>query len=174
MTDQPLTRVDSVLFIENNTYTLVDEAHPQDRFPDPLTTGVIAVADDGKTGAAAITCGTHIGDVRLAIETWDSVPPLAAALWEDVAEASLRWAGGRMVVWGADDDEEEGAEVSVYDHAPAGSYRIRIHVRGRDDGEDRNDIDPPEEHLLQIWPAPPGPEAALKSTDATGGLWRSR
>ncbi|MDO0939186.1 hypothetical protein QQY66_48630 [Streptomyces sp. DG2A-72] len=101
----------------------------------------MAVTEEGAT-AASVTCGTHIGDVRITAETWSVSPPVDDASWDNVAEASLPWSGDAMTLWGSDTDAGEGDE--------------------------------PEEHLLQVWPAEPGPYRVLKTTDRTGDYWRSR
>ncbi|GHA67469.1 hypothetical protein GCM10010372_78780 [Streptomyces tauricus] len=167
----PLTRVQKTLFIQDNTYALVNPAAPPERFTDPVETGVVAITHRGGI-AASVTCGTHIGDIRITTETWPTTPLIADEPWEDIAEISLPWPGGRMVLWSSDDDEPD--EITLYEHAEPGSYRIRAHVRGRDLGEDRTEDDTPEEHLLQIWPAKPDQPNTLKTTDRTGAYWRSQ
>ncbi|MER7569276.1 hypothetical protein ABTZ93_41265 [Streptomyces sp. NPDC097941] len=167
----PLTRARAVLFVEDNTYAIVNPESPPDRFTDPVETGVLAVTDAGGA-AASVTCGTHIGDVQVTGETWPAAPPLVDAPWDDVAEVSLPWPGGRMALWGSFDEDAD--EIVLSEDAPPGSYRIRVHVRGRDAGEDRGEGDEPEEHLLQIWPSAPAPHRTLKTTDHTGQYWRSQ
>jgi hypothetical protein len=73
-------------------------------------------------------------------------------------------------VIGASTDDVPGFPVDL--PAGAGSYRVRVCVRGRDAGEDRGPGDPPEVHLVQIWPAPAAAEALLKATDEVGKVWR--
>lgn len=48
--------------------------------------------------------------------------------------------------------------------AGPGWYRIRIHARGRDEGESNTGTT--EEHLISVWPAPPEPDHVHKATDA--------
>ncbi|MFH8387530.1 hypothetical protein ACH4E7_42695 [Kitasatospora sp. NPDC018058] len=54
--------------------------------------------------------------------------------------------------------------------AGAGSYRLRVHVRGRNEGLDLEDNygDPVEFYLIQAWPAPVTPEIRHKLTDRRG------
>jgi hypothetical protein len=56
----------------------------------------------------------------------------------------------------------------------AGSYRVRVHARGRDAGAERDVVPgrPVEEHLVQIWPALAAPETIHKTTDEVGAGYR--
>jgi len=167
----PLTRTSELVFVEENTYAIANPEAPPERLTDPVGTGVVAVVEDGAP-AASVTCGTHVGDVRITAETWSTAPPVDDVPWEDVAEISLPWAGGPMTLWGSNDDVSD--EITLYEHAAPGSYRVRVHVRGRDLGEDRDEGDETEEHLLQVWSAEPAPHCVLKATDRTGDYWRSQ
>ncbi|MFC0842684.1 hypothetical protein ACFH04_02890 [Streptomyces noboritoensis] len=59
----------------------------------------------------------------------------------------------------------------------AGTYRLRISVRGRDAGADADyleeDEEPVEEHLLQAWPAPAAADVIHKASDGIGAYWRT-
>ncbi|MEU6413807.1 hypothetical protein [Microbispora sp. NPDC046933] len=54
---------------------------------------------------------------------------------------------------------------SLTPHGP-GSYRLRVHARGRDmEWRELAPSEPGEEHLIQIWPAPPADEVIHKLED---------
>ncbi|MFI0790923.1 hypothetical protein ACH4Q6_35710 [Streptomyces lydicus] len=61
------------------------------------------------------------------------------------------------------------------DFPETGPYRVRVHARGRDQGQDLLIVedDPVEEHLILVWPAPPTPETVHKLSDAYGALIRA-
>jgi len=54
-----------------------------------------------------------------------------------------------------------------------GSYRVRVHARGRDRAHAAGPVvdEPLEQHLIQIWPAAVGAPQVLKATDEFGRLW---
>lgn len=141
--------------------------------PERGGNGVISVAPD----AALLTCGIHTGDVPVTVELWDSAPPLDTGAWDEAAEVSFHSTTGAAEVvapMGPPPEWDEDAEVNLPFAGP-GSYRLRIHVRGRDDRRDgvvAEGDDPVEVHLIQVWPAPEAPEIRHKLGDEVGAYWR--
>jgi len=159
------------VFVEDNVYYLADPNDPASPFhtgeiPTPDVTGLVASG----SGVVQVTCGVNTGDVHITVEAWPDAPPAGLDSWDDAAETSVAWSSGKVDVIGASTDDVPGFPVGL--PSGAGSYRVRVHVRGRDAGEDRGPDDPAEEHLVQIWPAPAAPEALLKATDQVGSMWR--
>ncbi|WP_134046152.1 hypothetical protein [Amycolatopsis arida] len=162
------------LFIEYSIFYLID---PDDQdcpvytgnFPTPDVTGLIAVAPN----FAAITCGVYIGEIVVSVEIWNEPAKIELDSWDDVAEASTTWRASQVQVSGAAVDEPKDLRVSL-PRSENGSFRIRAAVRNRDAGEDRTSADPVEEHLIQIWAAPPAPQHLTKSSDRVGAVWRRR
>jgi hypothetical protein len=118
-------------------------------------------------GLAAVYCGTNLGPLRITVQVRQTAPPLDLAAWEDVAEASFTAPNGQAMI------EEAGGpahqELPNLTPAGPGAYRLRLHVRGRDQGwEEDTPEEPVEEHLLAIWPAPPAPEVIHKLTSQHG------
>jgi hypothetical protein len=166
----PLFRHAKDVFIEDNVYYLGDPDDPASplytgKMPTPDATGLVASG-----GGVEITCGVHIGDVHVTVEVWPDSPPVVLDAWDDAAETSATWAGGHIEVIGGSTDDVPGFPVEL--PSGAGTYRVRAYVRGRDAGEDRGQDDPPEEHVVQIWPAPAAPETLLKATDQVGSMAR--
>jgi hypothetical protein len=118
-------------------------------------------------GLAAVYCGTNLGPVRVTVRVHQAAPPLQLEPWEDVAEVSFIAPNGQAVI-----EEGEGPvhqELPNLTPAGPGSYRLRLHVRGRDRGwQEDTPEEPVEEHLLAIWPAPPAPHAIHKLTSQQG------
>ncbi len=171
-TDIPLTTTTASVFIEDNVIFLGDPDDPDSPIhtgdvPPPDATGLISATD----GAVQITCGVNVGHVTITVQTWHQPPPTTIDDWDDVAETSVHWNTDRIQVIGASVDD---APTFPIDLPPTQqhTYRARDHARNRDAGEDRNDTDPTEHHLLQIWPAPQTPNQLLKATDTIGQTWR--
>ncbi len=154
------------LFIEANTFTIMDPDVMEDFRADFTETGLVATT----SGGAAVLCGLHLGEIDVTAETWEREPPVELDPWQDVAEAPLPWPGERMQVWGAGYGEDEELTIAI---PGPGDYRVRVSGRNRDDGEDRDEGDPVERYLVQVWPAPPAPPLLRKATSQTGAYWRS-
>ena len=111
--------------------------------------------------------GTHLGPVRVTVQVHQAAPPLEQAAWEDVAEASFTAPDGQVMLeeWGG----RVHQELPNLTPAGTGTYRLRLHVRGRDRGweEDTPEI-PVEEHLLAVWPAAPAVGVVHKLTSREG------
>ena len=138
---------------------------------DPDLTAARGGQANGLCGAAvpgglALTTGTHTGAVPVRAELHDSEPPLEER-WEDVVEVPLELAAGEYLLtafaWG----EEIGT-------IPAGSYRARWCANRMDEGYDgaRLDDDPEtDRYLLQLWPAPPAPDAVVRQGSDCAAYW---
>ncbi|MGK5637156.1 hypothetical protein ACSNOK_02375 [Streptomyces sp. URMC 126] len=162
-----IQRESGELFIEYNVFTVLDPDVMDDFSADFKETGLLTVVE----GGAAVLCGTHTGTIEATAESWDGAPPLDTAPWQDVAEATLRWPGQRMEVWGAGYTYDEELPLAI---PGPGTYRLRVSGRHRDDGENRHREGTPTEHyLLQLWTAPPAPTIMHKATSALGTRWRS-
>ncbi|MEU8548232.1 hypothetical protein AB0C81_14785 [Streptomyces roseoverticillatus] len=144
----------------------------QDSIPDTgevAATGLFAAGTDG----ALVITGTDQGDIGIRVELWSGAPGADDATWEDVVEDSYTATGTARV------QNVEGRPAGLPDLAWSGpgTYRMRVSVRGRDLGADHDGADegrpaPVEQHLIQVWPAPPAPPHALKLTDELGETWR--
>lgn len=105
--------------------------------------------------------------VRLAIEEWDSAPPVFGDGWEDEAKAVLYLRGGLSVDMGSAGRAVERLRLS----GGVGDYVVRVHARNRQEVVRRYDalfqnginplsdefqrarraLDGLEEYLLQFW-----------------------
>ena len=120
-------------------------------------------------GVAVVITGTQFGNVAIGVQAGESDPGLDTGPWDEVVEVSVASGpGGQgLCVTSGGDGPEEFLQLTP---PGAGSYRVRVHARGRDAGADLDVVEdePVEEHLLQIWPAPPTPEIIHKTTDEVG------
>jgi hypothetical protein len=69
------------------------------------------------------------------------------------------------------DDLDE--DLPVLSFNGPGDYRLRIHARGRDTAVDLAPDEVTEWYLIQAWPAPAAPVAALRHSDNYGASIRS-
>ncbi|MGW2089422.1 hypothetical protein [Streptomyces sp. NPDC001880] len=129
---------------------------------------------NGLCGAAVpgylyLITSLHTGQVGLTVEVHDTVPPLDES-WEDVVEVPFRPASRSTVVlpWG------DGPLVSV--DLPVADHRVRYCGRDMDRArEEELDIlageAPPDQYLLQFWPAAPRPDEVVRQTAEAADYW---
>lgn len=134
--------------------------------PDPGgASGLVGVSP----GVAVVITGTQFGYVSIGVQAGESGPGLDTGQWDEVVEVSVvSGPGGQgLCVTSGGDGPEEFLQLTP---PGAGSYRVRVHARGRDAGADLDVVEdePVEEHLLQIWAAPLAPEVIHKTTDEVG------
>ncbi|MET9777895.1 hypothetical protein ABZ023_27200 [Streptomyces sp. NPDC006367] len=118
-------------------------------------------------GRLFLVTATHTGRVPLAVELYETEPPLDADAWEDIVEVSFRPVSDRtcLVEWDRLRCPLALSEVS---------YRVRYHCRGMDEARDavRGGGGPvPEGYLLRFWPAPPAPDRVVRETSRTASYW---
>lgn len=96
-------------------------------------------------------------DVPVEIRVEEAAPSLAVDQFDHVAEASVGFPTGRLVVAGNSDYWADAARITV----PPGTYRVRVLMRGLDtlsaDGLDGEDT-----YCVALWSAPEAPPRVLK------------
>lgn len=126
---------------------------------------------NGLCGAATpgmlhLHTGTNMGDVSVRVELHTAAPTLDEQ-WEEVVEVSFHSTYDVVGLHTFDGF----FELSL----PRGQYRVRYCARGMDPAHDRGmpDADQPaaDSYLLQLWPAPPGPDRILRQTSEIAGYW---
>ncbi|MEW2350887.1 hypothetical protein AB0904_24850 [Streptomyces sp. NPDC006684] len=130
---------------------------------------ITAARNDGLAAAATnhlFACaGISAGHAMISFEL--SPTPLApdeSQSWEDVTELDYTSTLGTAhltACMGPDEDSDDmdAYEVNLASNGP-GTYRTRLHARGRDINPDgvQEDGEPVAEHyLLQVWPTPSAP-----------------
>ncbi|QKW36268.1 hypothetical protein HUT06_21370 [Actinomadura sp. NAK00032] len=120
-------------------------------------------------GRMVVMTGTDSGDIGVEIEVTDHAPPPDLDDWDDAVEVSADITGTTVEL-----SAPVGISVTELRLPAPGTYRFRVHARGRDAGHDAEYIDADEgdtiveHHKIQIWPAPPTAETTLKLTDNVG------
>lgn len=166
---------DGRYYIRGETFGVLKRPAASNGLVDSVSRGRLADPGD----FAIVRTGTDTGDILLTVDVRDTAPgPSELEEWEEVAEVSLTFPGTDpgVLTAGDEDEEREASALPDFTHAQPGPYRVRVHARGRDDG-DRLDVqdedDPVEEHYLLVWPAPPSPSHVHKWTDDYGAEIRS-
>lgn len=142
----------------------VDSTSPASEYPEFSES--FAGQSGGLCGAAVpgvlrLITGLQVGGVGFVVEVHDEAPALDP-VWQDVVEVSLRPVSEHtsLVEWGG------GAEWDL-DLART-DYRVRFCARGMDEGHElgtRVAGKPQADScLLQLWPAPPGPDRVVRQT----------
>ena len=100
-------------------------------------------------GGFAVYCGISDGPVRLRAEVATTPPPLDAAGWDEVAEIAFDAPSGGVRVVPLFEDPVP--EIPILTNGP-GTYRARVHARGRATALNRFVDAPTEDYLIQLWP----------------------
>ncbi|CAN7459800.1 hypothetical protein [Knoellia sp. LjRoot47] len=130
------------------------------------TNGLVGAGD---SNGVYFHLGRRSGGSRVQIARLDSPPAEPGDLWEDVVEVSLvvpSQRAVRMTSWAAE---------STWDLAvPAGAYRLRVSAHGRDAGATNEFAeDMVDRYLLELWPAPPEPDAILRVGSDDARSWHA-
>ncbi|WP_405961309.1 hypothetical protein OG235_37245 [Streptomyces sp. NBC_00024] len=122
-------------------------------------------------GATVVMTGIHTGDVDVTVILHQAEPPPDIGDWQEIVEISAYSASGELMVRGIMDDLDE--ELPVLSFNGPGSYRLRVHARGRDTAVDLAPDEVTEWYLIQAWPAPAQDVAVLRQTDSYGASVRA-
>jgi hypothetical protein len=130
----------------------------------------------GGENRATVLTGINSGKIALAYERLETEPELQLVEWDDVVEVSMTFATPRGGFVGHDFQGDPIDSLPSISASGAGSYRLRVHVRGRSEGIELEDNfgDPVEFYLVQSWPSPVVPEIRHKLTDACGEYVRGQ
>src|SRR5689334_3213619 len=111
--------------------------------------------------------GLHTGAVPL-IVTWSEDEPPLDEEWEDVVEVSVELSTPDLTI--ATFDNAYGCQVPR-----AGWHRARYSVIAMDEGQDLDTLEDgetaPDRYLLELWPAPPAPDAVVREGSESAASW---
>lgn len=136
-----------------------------DRFFASQVNGLVGASDpDG----VYINLARRSGGSPVNIVLMDEAPVSDEASWEDVVEVSFILPEGRDMRWITWAGESGGMLGAI----PPGSYRLRVSARGRDQGHAHEFSEHlVDAYLFQMWPAPPSPDAVLRTGSEDGRYW---
>lgn len=126
---------------------------------------------NGLAGAASdeglyVNLARRSGGSPVQVVLLDTEPPTQDG-WEDVVEVSISVPPDSEPRWSTWAGQESG-DLPI----PCGTYRGRVHARGRDAGRDGEFADGPVDwYLVELWPAPAAPDAILRETSADATYW---
>lgn len=108
------------------------------------------------------------GGSPVRIVLMDTPPTGDVGSWEDVVEVSFILPEANEMKWYTWAGESWG----LLGGLPAGSYRLRVSAKGRDEGHAGEFSEHPvDAYLLQMWPAPPHPDAVLLTGSEDANYW---
>ncbi|RKT55603.1 hypothetical protein [Saccharothrix australiensis] len=116
---------------------------------------------------ALIYTGISQGYVRVHAATTPDEPAVPAETsWEEIVDISVTAPRGGLRV----DSHEHGAPAALplLSTQGPGTYRLRVHARGRDRHYDQVHTDPGEDYLILCWPSPWASESVIRATDDCG------
>lgn len=132
--------------------------------PGEFTNGLVRPLPVG----ALVFTGICVGTVLVAARSSAERPDCSGiADWDDVVEVSVRSEHGQLRV----DSYEDGPIPGLPSLSPRGPgwYRVRAHVRNRDEHYDAVNHDGVENYLMVSWPEElPAAEVVLRATDSCG------
>ncbi|MBQ1124283.1 hypothetical protein [Streptomyces sp. B15] len=168
---------DSQYYIRGEVFGVLERRAGSNGLVDSVSRG--GLADPGDF--AIVRTGTETGGLLLTVDVRDAVPePPDLDAWEEIVEVSLTLPGEcpGVLTAGDEDEDAEASRLPDFTFAQPGPFRVRVHARGRDEGDRlqivEEDEEPVEEHYILVWSAPVGPSVAHKWTDTYGERIRSR
>ena len=122
-------------------------------------------------GPAVLTAfaGIHTGPIGMRVTIAVAPPgPAPPDDWDAVSETTLWCPTGRIAVIGLMGGTAEGLSDIP---APRGLLRVRVHARNRLHETVRADGDPPEQHLVLLWPADEETGLRTLRSDSASADW---
>ncbi|WP_145830608.1 hypothetical protein [Streptomyces sp. T12] len=167
MTEPVPTAASSLVRVDYHTFELTDS---DKRVPTGFDTsnGLVFSLE----GQVVICTGISAGWVRVSVEVRRHPPArVDADAWEEVVDHSVETATGALRVASVMSGTPNLPVLTP--HGP-GTYRVRVHARGRDTVPDGTVDEPVEEYLLIVWPAGHQPDEVHRQTDHYGAQLRAQ
>jgi hypothetical protein len=115
-----------------------------------------------------INLARRSGGSPVQIVLLDLPPSTGDAQWEDVVEVSFLLPNAHEMRWSS----WAGQSGGVLNEVPSGNYRLRVSAKGRDQGRNSEFSEEMiDYYLIQFWPAPPLPDAVLRTDSEDGQYW---
>ncbi|MFK4101502.1 hypothetical protein ACI2L1_15755 [Streptomyces sp. NPDC019531] len=167
MTEPAPTTASRPVHVDYHAFELTDS---DERVPTGFETSNGLVFS--RPGHAVICTGISSGPVNVSVQL-RRYPPERADIgaWDEVVDHSIETRTGDMRVTCVMDNPPELPTLTPF--AP-GTYRVRVHARGRDTAPDGHVADPVESYLLVVWPDKPQPDEIHKQTDHYGAQLRAQ
>jgi hypothetical protein len=145
----------------------LSEPHAEGPPPTDAANGLIV----SRPGIGVILTGIGSGRVTVTVQRRLNPPPtVETAGWDEVVDHTFHSREGKVRVHSVDGPLPKLPPLTPWG---AGTYRLRVHARGRDTAPDGVAFTPVEHYLIVSWPAPPEPDHAHLHTDHVGAGWRA-
>jgi hypothetical protein len=123
-----------------------------------------------RPGMAVVITGASGGLVTLSVQVRRSPPERVLTHgWDEVVDHSMLAKTGALHVVPL---MHAPPDLPLLTPSGPGPYRLRVHARGRDTQPDAVALEPAEEYLITIWPAPTQPDEIHLRTDRYGASRR--
>lgn len=166
MTEPDPTRASSKVQVDYHAFELTDSDN-RDPMGFDASNGLIF----SRPGHSVICTGISGGQVNVDVESRTSPPThVDSGAWDEVVDHSVETLTGALRVTCVMNDPPDLPHLTL--QGP-GTYRIRVHARGRDTAPDGVAFEPVEDYLLIVWPAEPRPDTVHKQTDGYGAELRA-
>ncbi|WP_409186557.1 hypothetical protein F9C11_20930 [Amycolatopsis sp. VS8301801F10] len=165
----PVRTATADLYVDYGHFSVTDYGADVPGLDPAYADGLVGV----DSGGAAVLTGIATGDVTVTLQLLDAEPDsIELDGWDEVSEVSLDSEEGYLLVHNMMDGPPRELDELAY--VGPGTYRVRVHARGRDIAP-RSRADTPQEHYkISVWPAPETPATAHKRTDKYGHEVRAR
>ncbi|MET8646171.1 hypothetical protein [Streptomyces sp. NPDC004675] len=122
-------------------------------------------------GMAVICTGISTGWVHVRVRVRVRPPTrVERGAWEEIVDHSVETATGALRVTSVMSDTPR---LPLLTPQGPGTYRVRVHARGRDTAPDGDAHEPVEDYLLIVWPADPQPDEIHRHRDRYGAGLRA-
>ncbi|NEC29300.1 hypothetical protein G3I20_22635 [Streptomyces sp. SID8111] len=167
MTEPAPTSASSPVRVDHHTFELTDS---DKRVPTGFDTSNGLVFS--RPGQAVICTGISAGWVNVSVQVRRHPPAqVDADAWEEIVDHSVETTTGALRVASVMSDTPG---LPVLTPQGPGTYRVRVHARGRDTAPDGAVDEPVEEYLLIVWPAEHQPDQVHRQTDHYGAGLRAQ
>ncbi|MGJ5894678.1 hypothetical protein ACSCBZ_22370 [Streptomyces niveiscabiei] len=167
MTEAAPTTASSPVHVDYHVFELTDSG---ERGPMGFETSNGLVFST--PGHAVVCTGISSGPVDVSVQLRRYPPELAdTGAWDEIVDHSVETRTGDLRVTCLMDNPPELPALTPFG---PGTYRIRVHARGRDTAPDGHVATPVEAYLLVVWPDEPQPDEIHKQTDHYGAQLRAQ
>ncbi|MGV9297908.1 hypothetical protein [Amycolatopsis sp. NPDC003676] len=166
---KPVRTATAELYVDYGHFCVTDYAADVPELGPAYANGLVGT----DSGGAAVLTGTATGKVSVTLHVLEAEPgSVEPDGWDEVSEISLESEEGFVLVHNMMDGPPRELDELAY--VGPGTYRVRVHARGRDIAPHSNADTPNEHYLISVWPAPEAPATVCKQTDKYGHEVRAR
>ena len=153
-----IARSETVLPLQSNQFSISPSGGVENWLDEDILGDSINIDQYGYR-ALVVNTGTYAGNIGVMLEQYTEKPTLDVDSWDTVSEYSLKSTTGLSVTPWAD---AEFASTSIL-----GWVRVSISERGRQDGENAQDVveNPVEHYRIALWPGPVQPIHVVKDVE---------